>query len=83
MRRALCCANAADAGCVARGRCEFVCDFTPSDRKIGHTARSTCVYVSKVPQAPRMRFYRSLTEGSQDGAHGKYFQNIIIRAAGS
>lgn len=41
--------NATYAGCAASGRCELVCAFTPNDRKkIGHTARSTCVYVRKL-----------------------------------
>ena len=31
------------ACCVASGRCEVVCAFTPSDRKVGHTVRGTCV----------------------------------------
>ena len=36
-----------------RGRCEFVCAFTPSDRKIEHTMRSTCVFVRKLREATR------------------------------
>ena len=48
IRRTSCWVNAADAGCVARGRCELVCAFTPSDRKIGYTVRSTCVYSVKL-----------------------------------
>ena len=52
--------NAADAGCVVRGRCELVCAYTPSDRKIGHTLRSTCVHVRKLREATRMCFCRGL-----------------------
>ena len=51
MRRKLCSVNAADAGGVARGRCELVSAFIPSDRKIGRTVRRMCVYVLKLRDA--------------------------------
>ena len=32
--------------------------FTPSDRKIGHTVRSTCAYLPKLREATCTRFYQ-------------------------
>ena len=61
MRRTLCWVNATDASCGARARCEPVCAFTPSDRKIGHTVRSTCVYVRKLREGTNpYALYRGL-----------------------
>ena len=72
MHRTLCCVNAADAGCMARGRCGLVCAFTSSDRKIGYTVRGTRMYVRKLLEVTRMRvFFEVYTEGSQDRTHGK------------
>ena len=67
MRRTFCCVNAADADSMVRGRCGLVCTFTPSDRKIGHTVRSTCVNFVNLPVRVFIQVY---TEGSQDRTHG-------------
>ena len=77
MRPTLCWVNAADAECVARGRCELVRACTPSDRKIGHTVRSTCIYVCKLREATRIRFIEVCTEGSQDRTYGKVSSTCV------
>ena len=67
--------------CTLRGeRCQLVCAFKPSDCKIGHTVRSTCVYVRKLLEATyaRVRFYIEIyTEGSHDETHGKVSSTCV------
>ena len=59
MRRTICYVNV--VACMARGRRDVVCAFTSTYCKIGHTVRSTCVYVRNLLEATRtMRFYRGL-----------------------
>ena len=49
---------------------ELVCAFTPSDRKIGPTVRSTCVYVRRLRETTSIPdtwydFIEVYTEGSR------------------
>ena len=67
MRRILCWTNADDANCVARGRCELVCAFTPSDRKIGRTVRSTWVYCYTCVNCPCALLPRSTPKDRKIG----------------
>ena len=57
-----------------------MCAFTPISRKIGHTVRSTYVYVRILREADRIHFYRGLHQRIADRTAVGSFRNICFES---
>ena len=60
-----------------------LCPLTRGDRKIAHAVRSTCVYVRKLREATRMRFYRGFSPKDRKIGRTVSSFEILFQAAGS